>query len=62
MLTITGCVSKQKKEVLLPPKPQREELQQPTNLKECAEVIAYYESLVEEWESWGDTVTLMVEN
>ena len=36
------------------------ELQPPTNLKECAEIIVYYETLVEEWESWGETVTLMV--
>ena len=59
---MTSCVSKQKKEIKLPPKPQRQELKEPTNLKECAEIIVYYESLVEEWESWGETVTLIVEN
>ena len=59
---MTGCVSKPKKEIELPPKPQRQELEPPTNLKECAEMIVYYESLVEEWETWGDTVTKMVEN
>ena len=62
LIGITSCVSKPKKEIKLPPKPQRQELESPTNLKECAEMIVYYEALVEEWESWGETVSDMVNN
>ena len=52
----TGCqTTKQKNE--LPPKPERQEIQAPQTLKDCAEIINYYEHLVEEWEQWGVVVT-----
>ena len=52
----TGCqTTKQKNE--LPPKPERQEIQAPQSLKDCAEIINYYEHLVEEWEQWGVVVT-----
>ena len=54
----TGCqTTKQKNE--LPPKPERQELQAPQTLKDCAEIINYYEHLVEEWEAWGELVEEM---
>lgn len=34
---------------------------EPTNLKEVAELLNYYEHLVEQWETWGEVVTRMVE-
>ena len=52
---MSGCRST-KQEIVLPPKPQRQEIQAPTNLQECAEIIVYYEYLVEEWEAWGEAV------
>ena len=36
--------------------PQRQELRKPESLKDYALIIVYYESLVQEWESWGATV------
>ena len=54
----TGCqTTKQKNE--LPPKPERQEIQAPQTLKDCAEIINYYEHLVEEWEAWGELVEEM---
>ena len=54
----TGCrTTKQKNE--LPPKPERQEIQAPQTLKDCAEIINYYEHLVEEWEAWSELVEEM---
>ena len=56
-LTIQGCkTTKVEKEITLPPKPQRQELKAPQDLKDVAELLNYYEHLVEEWEEWGSTV------
>ena len=56
-LIIIGCkTTKQAEqvEIVLPPKPQRETLKNPQNIQDCAEIIAYYEGLVCEWELWGE--------
>lgn len=29
---------------------------EPTNLKDLAKLLNYYEHLVQDWEAWGDTV------
>jgi hypothetical protein len=44
---------------VLPPKPQRKEIQAPQNLQDYAQIINYYEHLVEEWEAWGELVEEM---
>lgn len=63
MQITTGCVTKPKpNEILLPPKPERQEIQPPENLKDYAEIIIYYEYLVREWEAWGDAVSELIEN
>jgi hypothetical protein len=57
LITITGCrTTKVEKEIILPPKPQREEMEAPRTIEECAEVINYYNSLVKLWENWGERV------
>lgn len=54
-LTITGCATKPKaKTIILPPKPERVEMPEPTDLKDLAVLLNYYEHLVQEWEAWGD--------
>ena len=59
---MTGCkTTKVEKEITLPPKPQRQELKAPQDLKDVAELLNYYEHLVEEWEVWGETVTILTE-
>jgi len=60
VLTITGCASKPKKEITLPPKPERSEIKQPETLREYAAIIVYYEYLVQEWELWGRTAEELV--
>ena len=55
MLIITGCRTTRIK-IELPPKPQREEKEAPKDLKEIAELLNYYEHLVQQWEAWGSTV------
>lgn len=64
MLTpiIQSCTStKQKKEIVLPPKPQRQKLKAPEELKDYALIIVYYDNLVEQWELWGETVENLIE-
>lgn len=62
MPIITGCKTTEIKTVyVLPPRPQRKELTPPESLKDYAQILNYYEHLVQEWEQWGDTVSLMVE-
>ena len=52
---MSGCRTT-KIEIELPPKPEREEMEAPKNLKEVAELLNYYEHLVEEWEAWSKSV------
>lgn len=63
-LIITGCkTTKIEKEIVLPPKPQRQELKAPQDLKDLADILNYYEHLVEQWEQWGSTVdAILTEN
>lgn len=37
-------------------------MKEPTNLKEIADLLNYYEHLVQQWETWGEITTRMVEN
>lgn len=58
MLTILSCKSTKQSEpeIILPPKPVRRELAPVESVKDLALTIVYYESLVQEWELWGETV------
>jgi hypothetical protein len=57
LITITGCkTTKVEKEIILPPKPQREEMEAPKDLKEVAELLNYYEHKLQEWEAWAKSV------
>ena len=60
-LTITSCASKPQP-VELPPKPQRQEQRTPESIRDYANLIVYYESLVQEWEAWGELASEIVEN
>lgn len=64
MLITTGCISKPapQAQIILPPKPQRVEQKEPTDLKEIAELLNYYEHLVQQWETWGEVTTRLVES
>ena len=58
---MTGCRSnKIEKVYVLPPKPQRKEVQAPQDLQDYAQIINYYEHLVQEWEAWGTVVEEIV--
>ena len=57
---MTGCVSKPKAEIILPPKPERTERKHVNNLREIAEVMEYYETQIRLWENWGDSVTKII--
>lgn len=62
LLITTGCrTTKQELKISLPPKPQRQELTRPESLKDYAQILNYYEHLVQEWEQWSDTVTALVD-
>lgn len=54
-LIISGCkTTKEIEKIELPPKPVREEMETPTDLKGVAELLNYYEHLLELWENWGE--------
>jgi hypothetical protein len=36
-------------------------LKAPQDLKDVADLLNYYEHLVEEWEAWGETVSILTE-
>lgn len=61
---MTSCVTKPKTnyEIVLPPKPIHPEMNEnPQSVKELGELVNTYDSLVKEWEAWGDRVTSMIE-
>ena len=61
--TMTGCKTTEKIiqiKYVLPPKPQRKELQDPQTIQDYAQVLNYYEHLVQLWEEWGILVEEMV--
>ena len=61
LLTIAGCrTTKVDYEIVLPPKPQREERPFPKTATELGMLIAYYESLIQSWENWGERVEVIV--
>ena len=60
---MTGCVTKPKAnpKIILEPMPERVERPEPTDLKGLVESLNYYETLIELWENWGNTVVRQVE-
>ena len=55
---ITGCATTNKVNFYYPPCPERKELNIPEHpdTRDYAIIIAYYEYLVEEWETWAQVV------
>lgn len=61
-LIISGCrTTKVEKEIILPPKPQREILEDPKDLQEVAELLNYYEHKLQEYEEWADSVEKLID-
>lgn len=57
LLITTGCTtSTNTVDITLPPKPERSEIGEVKTLSDFARVLNYYETIVEEWEAWGDSV------
>ena len=51
-LIIQGCrTTKVENEIELPPKPERVEQKEPESLSDLADLLNYYEHLVEQWEN-----------
>ena len=60
-LTILGCkTTKVENEIELPPKPQRQELKSPESLSDLADLLNYYEHLVQDWENWADRAEKLI--
>lgn len=60
-LSITvSCKTLRSGKVVLPPMPEREELPEVKTTQDLADIINYYEHLVQKWESWGENVNLLV--
>ena len=60
---MTGCKTTEKiiqTKYVLPPRPQRKELQAPQTIQDYAQLLNYYEHLVQQWEEWGILVEEMV--
>ena len=61
LLITLGCkTTKVEESVTLPPKPHRQELKEPESIQDIANLLNYYEHLVQEWETWGDSVETIV--
>ena len=61
LLTIQGCrTTKVEKEIILPPKPQRQENKSPETWQDVADLLNYYEHLVQEWENYGNKVETII--
>ena len=62
ILITSACASKTKpqKQIILPPEPQREEQKDPETIQDLADLINYYEHLVQDWENWGERVQNIV--
>ena len=63
ILIILGCktTNVEERDITLPPKPQRRELKESESMQDIANILNYYEHLVQEWEEWADTVTKIIE-
>ena len=60
-LIMQGCrTDRIEKEIELPPKPERVEQKEPENLSDLADLLNYYEHLVEQWENWGDSAEKLI--
>ena len=61
-LITLGCKTTkvEERDITLPPKPHRRELKEPESLQDIANILNYYEHLVQEWETWGDSVETIV--
>ena len=56
-----GCATLPKADdVVLPPMPERTEQKAPETAKDWAELLGYYEFLVQEWEAWGRAVQAQI--
>lgn len=55
-LNLKGCKSTPQTEIVLPEKPSREKIETPETLQDYAQIIIYYDSLVQKWELWAETV------
>lgn len=60
---MTGCVTKPKAnpKIILEPMPERVERPEPTDIQGLVESLNYYETQLELWENWGNTVVRQVE-
>ena len=58
---ITGCRSVPSKEIVLPPKPQREVRPEVKTMEDIGLLISYYENLVSAWELWGESAEKIIE-
>ena len=61
LLLMTSCVSTTKSEIILPNKPERAELPNAKDIKDLVYIISEYESLVEQWEAWAQTVEEIIQ-
>lgn len=61
LLSMTSCVSTTKSEIILPNKPERSELPHAKDVKDLVYIISEYESLVEQWEAWAQTVEEIIQ-
>lgn len=59
LLTTSGCVSLPESEPVFPPKPERQEQKAPETVRDYVSLLAYYESLVQQWELWAEAVEKM---
>lgn len=62
MLITTGCTTTKINEIYLYPRPERKEMPHCTSVRDLGLLINYYESLVQEWELWGNSTVEVLNN
>lgn len=58
-LIISGCCTNS--EIILPQAPERQAIESPKSVQDLAEILAYYEQLIQEWEQWATAVKQIIE-
>ena len=60
IIIVPGCKTYEPKddyiESIIILRPKREVLEEPQDINDMVEIIIYYESLLQEWEAWGNLV------
>jgi hypothetical protein len=62
LIIIQSCKTVPCNDIHIPPQPERTSLNVPKTEEEYVDVIIYYETLLQKWELWAQTVEKIIQN